>query len=151
MIRRRFALPRLPKVREIQSGFDFIECFTTTFLRAHSWLNWVGNSEWNNLNKIPTNVQGSNVVNSAGGIMIQATAFDYASSITRSLPTYDRLKSKGINRKIYTHPSLPPRHIFNRAGPRVLPSHLQLLTRHNGRRPCTNTVFGGGGVLQEGW
>ena len=20
---------------------DFIECFTTTFLRAHSWLNWV--------------------------------------------------------------------------------------------------------------
>ena len=22
-------------------NFDFIECFTTTFLRAHSWLNWV--------------------------------------------------------------------------------------------------------------
>ena len=22
-------------------GFDFIESFTTTFLRAHSWLNWV--------------------------------------------------------------------------------------------------------------
>ena len=22
-------------------GFDFIECFMTTFLRAHSWLNWV--------------------------------------------------------------------------------------------------------------
>ena len=21
--------------------FDFIQCFTTTFLRAHSWLNWV--------------------------------------------------------------------------------------------------------------
>ena len=21
--------------------FDFIECFMTTFLRAHSWLNWV--------------------------------------------------------------------------------------------------------------
>ena len=21
--------------------FDFIECFTITFLRAHSWLNWV--------------------------------------------------------------------------------------------------------------
>ena len=21
--------------------FDFIECFTTNFLRAHSWLNWV--------------------------------------------------------------------------------------------------------------
>ena len=25
------------------NGFDFIECFTTTFLRAHSWLNWVEN------------------------------------------------------------------------------------------------------------
>ena len=23
------------------SEFYFIECFTTTFLRAHSWLNWV--------------------------------------------------------------------------------------------------------------
>ena len=22
-------------------GFDFIECFMTTFLRAHSWINWV--------------------------------------------------------------------------------------------------------------
>ena len=21
--------------------FDFIECFTTTFLHTHSWLNWV--------------------------------------------------------------------------------------------------------------
>ena len=21
--------------------FDFFECFMTTFLRAHSWLNWV--------------------------------------------------------------------------------------------------------------
>ena len=24
-----------------QDEFDFIECFTTNFLRAHSWLNWV--------------------------------------------------------------------------------------------------------------
>ena len=22
-------------------GFDFIECFRTTFLHTHSWLNWV--------------------------------------------------------------------------------------------------------------
>ena len=42
-------------------------------------------SEWDNLNKILTNVHGSNVVNSAGGIMIQETAFGYESSITRSL------------------------------------------------------------------
>ena len=26
---------------ELSLLFDFIECFTTTFLRAHSWLNWV--------------------------------------------------------------------------------------------------------------
>ena len=24
---------------------DFIECLTTTFLRAHSWLNWVDEDE----------------------------------------------------------------------------------------------------------
>ena len=29
---------------KICGGFDFIECFTTTFLRAHSWLNWVAKS-----------------------------------------------------------------------------------------------------------
>ena len=26
---------------KIMIFFDFIECFTTTFLRALSWLNWV--------------------------------------------------------------------------------------------------------------
>ena len=25
----------------VKPVLDFIECFTTTFLRAHSWLNWV--------------------------------------------------------------------------------------------------------------
>ena len=25
--------------------FDFIECLTTTFLRAHSWLNWVDEND----------------------------------------------------------------------------------------------------------
>ena len=25
--------------------FDFIECFTTTFLRAHYWLNWVNEDD----------------------------------------------------------------------------------------------------------
>ena len=29
-----------------QFGFDFIECFTTTFLHAHSWLNWVECTVW---------------------------------------------------------------------------------------------------------
>ena len=34
----------LTKLGQADAGdiwFDFIECFTTTFLRTHSWLNWV--------------------------------------------------------------------------------------------------------------
>ena len=33
--------PPPPKPPPHLRYFDFIECFTTTFLRAHSWLNWV--------------------------------------------------------------------------------------------------------------
>ena len=29
--------------------YSDIECFTTTFLRAHSWLNWVGSHEQRDL------------------------------------------------------------------------------------------------------
>ena len=31
----------LVMISTILLTIDFIECFTTTFLRAHSWLNWV--------------------------------------------------------------------------------------------------------------
>ena len=31
----------MPVKVDVLFDFDFIECFTTTFLRAHSWLNWV--------------------------------------------------------------------------------------------------------------
>ena len=34
------------------AGFDFIECFTTTFLRAHSWLNWVERKCRNELDQL---------------------------------------------------------------------------------------------------
>ena len=104
---------------------------TSMFLTPHIAKgegNVLFHSEWDNLNKIFTNVHGSNVVNSAGGIMIQETAFGYESSITRSLTELDH------------------------ECPGVLPSYLQLLTRHNGRRPCKNTVFGGsaGGLVAVG-
>ena len=33
------------KLNSMMVGFDFIECFTTTFLRAHSWLNWVDDDD----------------------------------------------------------------------------------------------------------
>ena len=39
------ALFILPKWIDCGSIFDFIECFMTTFLRAHSWLNWVDEDE----------------------------------------------------------------------------------------------------------
>ena len=29
------------QIKDVEFDFDFIECFTTTFLHAHSWLNWV--------------------------------------------------------------------------------------------------------------
>ena len=32
--------------------FDFIECFTTTFLRAHSWLNLVDEEDTRYIKKI---------------------------------------------------------------------------------------------------
>ena len=29
------------ETNDTDENLDFIECFTTTFLRAHYWLNWV--------------------------------------------------------------------------------------------------------------
>ena len=46
---------------------------TSTHLTAHIVIgdsNLVFHSEWDNLNKITTNLKGSNVVNSAAGIML---------------------------------------------------------------------------------
>jgi len=79
--------------------------------------NVVFHSEWDNLNKILTNVHGSNVVNSAGGIMVQETASGYMPPQTRLLPAYDRSNSKKTSRNVDTPRSLPPLHIFNRVGP----------------------------------
>ena len=53
----------------------------------------VFHSEWNKLNKILTNVTGSNVVNSAAGIMIQEVKSDNGSdSLEQTLPTAKRNK-----------------------------------------------------------
>ena len=55
--------------------------------------NNVFHSECNNLNKILTNVTGSNVVNSAAGIMIQEVKSDNGSnSLEQTLPTAKRNK-----------------------------------------------------------
>ena len=65
--------------------------------------NVVFHSEWDNLNKILTNVHGSNVVNSAGGIMVQETASGYMPPQTRLLPAYDRSNSKKTSRNLHVH------------------------------------------------
>ena len=58
----------------------------------------VFHSEWNKLNKILTNVTGSNVVNSAAGIMIQEVKSDNGSdSLEQTLPTAKRNKEWKLN------------------------------------------------------
>ena len=42
---------RIPSV--FKSPFDFIECFTTTFLHTHSWLNWVNEDDEDGLKEKP--------------------------------------------------------------------------------------------------
>ena len=38
-------LHRTPSKSRVRFDFDFIECSMTTFLRAHSWLNWVDDED----------------------------------------------------------------------------------------------------------
>ncbi len=78
--------------------------------------NSVFHSEWDNLNKITSNIHGSNVVNSAGGIMIQETTADAASNTEQSLPLLDRNKKRSL--KLDTPETLPPITIYNREGPK---------------------------------
>jgi hypothetical protein len=77
--------------------------------------NLVFHCEWDNLNKITTNVHGSNVVNSAGGIMIQETKPGFVSTQERTLPLYDRSKEKSL--KVETSRTLLSLHIYTRVGP----------------------------------
>ena len=78
--------------------------------------NVVFHCEWDNLNKITTNVHGSNVVNSAGGIMIQETKQGFQSSQERTMPLYERSDSRIL--KIGTPETLPPLHSRTRVGPK---------------------------------
>nr|XP_033967869.1 uncharacterized protein LOC117468025 [Pseudochaenichthys georgianus] len=78
--------------------------------------NTVFHSEWDNLNRITTNIHGSNVVNSAGGIMIQEVKESHVSTKKRTLPLYDR-SSKMRNLKI-TPPETLPELAFKRVDPK---------------------------------
>ena len=79
--------------------------------------NEVFHVEWDNLNKITTNVHGSNVVNSTGGIMIQEVKpnTDIADK-DRTLSLKQRNKTHCL--EVGTPPTLPPFHIYGRVGPK---------------------------------
>ena len=76
--------------------------------------NEVFHCEWDNLNNTTTTVNGSNIVNSAGGIMIQEIKADTNISKVRKLPLLDRSQQRTIH--VDTPESIPPLH-FKRTGP----------------------------------
>ena len=76
--------------------------------------NLVFHCEWDNLNKTTTNVIGNNIVNSAGGIMVQEVKPGTQIENVRMLPDLDR--SQQLSLKVDTPETLPPLH-FTRIGP----------------------------------
>ena len=76
--------------------------------------NEVFHCEWDNLNEITTNVQGSNIVNSAAGIMIQEVKPGAKKPDIRTLPELDRTQERSL--KVPTPETIPPLH-FKRSGP----------------------------------
>lgn len=78
--------------------------------------NAVFHNEWDNLNNITTNIHGSNVVNSAGGIMIQEIMSDATLSTERTLHLYDRSKNRSL--KLDTPETIPPVTIYTRESPK---------------------------------
>ena len=69
----------------------------STYLTPHIVVgegNAVFHSEWDNLNKITTNLTGSNVVNSTAGIMLQEVKPGVKPQNSRTLPELERDKKK---------------------------------------------------------
>ncbi len=77
--------------------------------------NDVFHCEWDNLNKITTNIHGSNIVNSTGGIMIQEVKAGYDGPTERKLPLVECSK---LHQKVQTPESLASVHLFKRVGPK---------------------------------
>ena len=76
--------------------------------------NLVFHSEWDNLNKILTNVTGPNVVNSAAGIMLQEQKKETTSSAKQPRQMLDRSKKRSL--KLEGPTILPPKVIYKRTG-----------------------------------
>ena len=79
--------------------------------------NKVFHLEWDNLNKIMSNMHGSNVINSTGGIMIQELKDGYEPSTTRTLPLYERYDSARSS-KVEEPDPLAPIHLYKKKGPK---------------------------------
>lgn len=79
--------------------------------------NEVFHFEWDNMNKITTNIHGHNVVNSTAGIMIQEIKPGFTASEERILPVYKRSSVRALN--VDTPETLAPVHIYNRVGPKL--------------------------------
>ena len=78
--------------------------------------NVVIHSEWDNLNKITTSIHGKNIVNSAGGIILQECKPGSSTDKTRTLPLFDHTKRRSL--KVASQETLPPFHLHDRVGPR---------------------------------
>ena len=77
--------------------------------------NIVFHCEWDNLNKTTTSVHGSNIVNSAGGIMVQEVRPGCETSKVRMLPIINKSQQRSL--KVNTPETLPPLQ-FSRVGPK---------------------------------
>ena len=69
------------------------------------------------MNKITTNIHGSNVVNSRAGIMIQEVKSGFSATDDHILPVYKRDTKRSL--KVDTPETLAPVHIYNRTGPKL--------------------------------
>lgn len=77
--------------------------------------NIVFHCEWDNLNKTTSSIHGSNIVNSAGGIMVQEVNSEFENSDVRTLPVINKSLQRSL--KVDT-PAAPPPLTFNRVGPK---------------------------------
>ena len=101
----------------MDAGLSEMSCLLTPQIITGD-SNLVFHVEWDNLNRIMTNVHGSNVINSTGGIMIQEVKSGCDSSNqTRKLPSYNRKDRASLPQRSITR-TLEPFHIHDRKGPK---------------------------------
>ena len=102
---------------ELETALAKAQDAVSTYLTPHIVTgegNVVFHCEWDNLKKTTTNAHGNNIVNSAGGIMLQEIKPGFESSKARLLPIIDKSQQRSL--KVDTPETLPPLR-FTRVGP----------------------------------